>query len=80
MGKRALDRLGKKRWRGYVEVCVGQFMAALEADDVVIGGGQIKVLKTLPPGCRPGQNSNAFVGGFRLWEPGRERFSAASQL
>ena len=44
-------------------------------DDVVLGGGQVKVLKELPAGCRAGQNSNAFAGGFRLWEPGREHFS-----
>lgn len=78
LGKRALERLGKKKWRRYVETCVGQLIAALQIDDVVIGGGQIKVLKELPAGCRPGHNRNAFTGGFRLWEPGRERFSAAA--
>ncbi|WP_035987093.1 ROK family protein [Leptolyngbya sp. KIOST-1] len=78
LGKRALERLDKKKWREYVETCVGHLTAALQLDDVVIGGGQIKLLKELPTGCRLGHNSNAFVGGFRLWEPGRERFSAAS--
>ncbi len=69
LGKRALERLGKKKWREYVKICVGQLIAALQLDDVVIGGGQVKVLKELPTGCRPGQNSNAFLGGFRLWDP-----------
>lgn len=78
LGKRALERLGKKKWREYVETCVGQLTAALQLDDIVIGGGQVKVLKELPVGCRPGHNSNAFIGGFRLWEPGRERFTATS--
>jgi predicted NBD/HSP70 family sugar kinase len=78
LGKRALDRLGKKKWREYVEICVNHLIAALQLDDVVIGGGQVKVLKQLPPGCRAGQNSNAFLGGFRLWEPGRERFSTVA--
>jgi polyphosphate glucokinase len=78
LGKPGLDRLGKKKWRSYVETCVGHFIAALEIDDVVIGGGQVKLLKELPIGCRPGHNRNAFTGGFRLWEPGRERFSTAS--
>ena len=78
LGKRALERLGKKKWREYVEICVGQLIDALQLDDVVIGGGQVKVLKQLPAGCRPGHNSNAFVGGFRLWESGRERFAAAA--
>lgn len=78
LGKRALERLGKKKWREYVETCVGQLIDALQLDDVVIGGGQVKVLKQLPAGCRPGHNSNAFVGGFRLWESGRERFTATA--
>lgn len=78
LGKPGLERLGKKKWRSYVETCVGQFIAALELDDVVIGGGQVKLLKELPTGCRPGHNRNAFTGGFRLWEPGGERFSTAS--
>ena len=37
-------------------------------DDVVLGGGNVKKLKDLPPGCRAGDNANAFLGGFRLWE------------
>lgn len=78
LGKPALERLGKKKWREYVETCVGQLIEALQLDDVVIGGGQVKVLKHLPAGCRPGHNSNAFVGGFRLWESGGERFTAAA--
>ena len=75
LGKRALERLGKKKWREYVELCVSQLIEALQLDDVVLGGGQVKVLKELPAGSRAGQNSNAFAGGFRLWEPGREHFS-----
>jgi len=43
-------------------------MAALEPDEVVLGGGNVKKLKKLPPGCRAGENGNAFLGGFRLWE------------
>jgi hypothetical protein len=42
--------------------------AALEPDDVVLGGGNVKRLKELPPKCRAGDNANAFLGGFRLWE------------
>jgi polyphosphate glucokinase len=78
LGKSGLARLGKKKWRQQVNSCVAQFIAALQLDDVVIGGGQVKVLKELPAGCRPGQNSNAFVGGFRMWEAGQQRFYGAS--
>lgn len=78
LGKRGLARLGKKKWRKHVEACVGQFMAALQLDDVVLGGGQVKKLKHLPPGCRAGANSNAFLGGFRLWESGSSPYHLAS--
>jgi hypothetical protein len=47
---------------------VARFAAALEVDDVVLGGGNVKELTELPPGCRAGDNNNAFVGGFRLWD------------
>jgi len=47
---------------------VKQLVTALEPDDVVLGGGNIHKLKVLPPGCRPGDNDNAFLGGFRLWQ------------
>jgi len=43
---------------------------------VVLGGGNIKKLTVLPPGCRAGNNTNAFLGGFRLWEDVQSRLSA----
>jgi polyphosphate glucokinase len=68
VGKRALDDKGKKRWRQNVTDVVAKLVAALEPDDVVLGGGNVKKLSELPPGCREGDNANAFVGGFRLWD------------
>lgn len=68
VGLRGLKRLGKKRWRHHVSVVVEQLKAALEPDDVVIGGGNAKKLAELPPGCRLGDNANAFIGGFQLWK------------
>jgi polyphosphate glucokinase len=68
LGLRGLEHLGKKKWRKCVAKIVKQLKASLEADYVVIGGGNCKKLKTSPPGARPGKNENAFVGGFRLWE------------
>ena len=65
---RGLEQLGKKKWRQYVADVVARLIAALEPDDVVLGGGNVKKLKELPPGCRAGDNANAFLGGFRLWE------------
>ena len=68
VGIRGLERRGKKKWRGAVEDVVARLVAALEPDSVVLGGGNVKKLKALPPLCRAGVNANAFRGGFRLWE------------
>jgi polyphosphate glucokinase len=68
IGLRGLERVGKKKWRLYVADVVTRLKAALEADDVVIGGGNAKLLKDLPSGARLGSNANAFRGGFKLWQ------------
>ena len=68
VGRRGLERVGKKKWRRYVADVVARLIAALQPDDVVLGGGNVKKLKALPPGCRAGENANAFIGGFRLWD------------
>lgn len=67
VGLRGLERLGKKKWRRHVDRVVKHFIRALEADHVVLGGGNSKKLKTLPPKCRLGDNSLAIKGGLRLW-------------
>ena len=68
VGRRGLNRLGKKSWRRHVADIVERLKNALEVEYVVLGGGNIKHLKTLPPDTRLGDNQNAFAGGFRLWE------------
>jgi polyphosphate glucokinase len=69
LGNAGRKRLGKKKWRRHVAKVVMQLKAALEADDVVVGGGNAKRLKTLPKGVRFGSNASALVGGYRLWKP-----------
>lgn len=68
VGERSLEKRGKKKWRRYVADVVERLTAALEPDDVVLGGGNVTKLKELPKGTRVGNNNNAFLGGFRLWE------------
>jgi polyphosphate glucokinase len=68
VGLRGLEKRGKKKWRRHVEDVVARLSAALEPDDIVLGGGNAGKLKDLPPGSRLGDNANAFLGGFRLWE------------
>jgi polyphosphate glucokinase len=66
VGERGLARLGKKKWRKHVFDVVDRLVAALEPDDVVLGGGNARILKELPPRCRVGDNANAFQGGFLM--------------
>ena len=68
LGKRGLDRVGKKRWRALVFEIVPRLRHAFQVDEVVLGGGNSKQLKSVPAGSRLGDNANAFAGGFRLWE------------
>jgi polyphosphate glucokinase len=68
VGLRGLERHGLHKWRRNVADVVKLLVAALEPDDIVLGGGNVKQLKKLPPGCRAGENANAFVGGLRLWD------------
>jgi polyphosphate glucokinase len=68
VGRAGLERHGKKKWQRHVADVVARLIAALEPDDTVLGGGNVKKLETLPPHCRAGDNANAFRGGFRLWE------------
>jgi polyphosphate glucokinase len=67
VGKTGLERLGKKKWRRHVADVITRLRAALEVEDVVIGGGNAKLLSTLPRGVRRVDNANAFAGGVRLW-------------
>ena len=73
VGVHALQAHGLTQWRRDVEDVVRRLIAALEPDDVVLGGGNIHRLDTLPAGCRAGDNDNAFLGGFRLWERSASR-------
>jgi polyphosphate glucokinase len=69
VGEAALERRGKKRWRKDVADVVEKLRAALEPDYVVLGGGNADKVGELPPNTRRGDNQNAFLGGFRLWDP-----------
>lgn len=68
VGLRGLKRYGKKKWRRYVVDVVTALRNALQADYVVLGGGNAKRVKHLPKNVRLGDNDHAFTGGFRLWE------------
>lgn len=68
VGEAGLKRLGKKRWRKHVARVIDLLRTAVEADYVVLGGGNARLLTDLPEGVRLGTNADAFKGGFRVWE------------
>jgi hypothetical protein len=68
LGLRGLERSGKKKWRQHVAKITKKLKTQLEADYVVLGGGNSKKLRKLAPGTRLGNNENAFLGGFRMWQ------------
>ena len=70
IGQRGLDRFGRKKWRRFVADVATRLRLAFVADYVVLGGGNSRLLKKLPPDARLGKNENAFRGGFRLWDDG----------
>jgi polyphosphate glucokinase len=75
VGAAALKRSGSKKWRRHVLEVIALLKAALQVDEVVVGGGNAKRLHALPPGVRLGSNAHAFTGGYRLWS----RHSTRSQ-
>jgi polyphosphate glucokinase len=72
VGQAGRKHLGKKKWQAAVAKTIEELRAAFEPDYVVLGGGNAKELGELPAGVRLGANTNAFVGGFRLWDSSRE--------
>lgn len=68
VGERGLKKYGDKKWQRAVHDVTQRLKLALVADYVVIGGGNAKKLEELPPGARLGDNSHAFIGGFRFWQ------------
>jgi polyphosphate glucokinase len=73
LGDRGRRRLGAKKWRRVVADVVAQLSKALEADYVVIGGGNARKLKKLPTNARLGNNDFAFLGGVRVWRASANR-------
>ena len=80
VGVRGLQAHGLAQWRRDVDDVVRRLIAALEPEDIVLGGGDVHQLERLPPGCRAGDNANAFVGGERLWSQPRVEREAAQAV
>jgi polyphosphate glucokinase len=68
VGDHARKRLGDKKWRAKVQRVVSDFRNALQPDEIVLGGGNARRLKRLPPNTRLGEDRAAFRGGLRFWD------------
>jgi polyphosphate glucokinase len=69
VGEAGLKHLGERKWKRHVERIVNLFLAALNAEYAVLGGGNVRHFENdLPPNTRRGSNLNAFRGGYRLWQ------------
>jgi hypothetical protein len=79
LGVRGLRRLGRKKWIEHVFDVTSQMKRVFKVDYVVLGGGNARKLKELPEGARLGSNANAFIGGFRMWEPSPTKPGRASR-
>jgi polyphosphate glucokinase len=68
IGLAGLQMRGKKRWRKSVLDIITRLKAAMVCDSVLLGGGNAKLMKDLPPHVILGANSNAIDGGIKLWQ------------
>lgn len=68
LGKAGLKRYGRKAWEKNVLRVIALMSDAMEAEYVVLGGGNAKLVRELPPNVTVGSNDNAFKGAFQLWE------------
>jgi hypothetical protein len=68
LGDKGFEKVGLKKWSKAVNELVPALQHALMADYVVLGGGNVKELESLPDGVRRGNNRAVVEGGRRLWE------------
>jgi len=79
VGRRGLERMGKRKWLRRVREVLDLLHAALLPDYVVLGGGKADEIDPLPAYARRGDNDNAFNGGFLLWDSALSGVQAAGE-
>ena len=71
LGKKALARLGQKRWNRMLARAIAQLEHTFNFDTLYVGGGNAaKVTIELPPNVRRVENVAGLLGGVKLWERG----------
>ncbi len=71
LGRRGLDKYGKKRWNKLLQEAIAQTAATFNWDHLYLGGGNTKKIAfKLPPNVSIVSNEDGILGGVALW---RER-------
>lgn len=78
VGDRALERVGKRRWRKRVAEAIAQVRHTFNPRRIYVGGGNARHLDgALPPDVRVVPNVAGLLGGVRMWDPGGAVLGAA---
>jgi polyphosphate glucokinase len=68
IGRRGLDRFGKKRWNKYVLEMINQLRSTFNWDHLYLGGGNTKKIDfKLPDDVTIVSNETGLLGGVVLW-------------
>jgi polyphosphate glucokinase len=68
LGRRGLDRFGKKSWNKYLREAIEQTLKLFNWDHLYLGGGNAKKIDlNLPPNVSIVANKEGILGGVALW-------------
>jgi polyphosphate glucokinase len=68
LGRRGLDKFGKKAWNKFILQAIAQTLATFNWDHLYIGGGNTKKINVvLPPNVKIVKNETGLLGGVALW-------------
>jgi polyphosphate glucokinase len=68
IGRRGLDRFGKKRWNKYLQEVIAQTLNTFNWDHLYLGGGNTKKIDfKLPENVTIVSNETGLLGGVALW-------------
>ena len=69
LGRRGLDKYGKKAWNKFLEEAIAQTAATFNWDKLYIGGGNTKKIEfKLPKNAEIVSNETGLLGGVALWK------------
>ena len=69
LGKKALEKYGKKRWNKLLEKAITQLESLFNYDHLFIGGGNAdKINFSLPAKATRVPNEDGLLGGVALWK------------